>query len=235
MKMEIQQGRKQFYTLQLITNSFLLKLTNQYIILFFLLIAFQSMVGQDLSYIQYTEKDGLPSSKTYDIVQDSTGLLWVGTENGLVSFDEDEFVTYTHPDLLDNDIIEVVINQNGRVYFLNLSEQLGYIEEEKMVFIETKGQFDRIINLYSRNDKTFVITLVDRKNSIFEFRELLNKKFKFIETDIFIIDPDGNGDYSREGKNKFVRELDSTILGVDFPYRGTLSSQQEKTTQESEL
>ena len=41
--------------------------------------------GQELHYEQFTEADGLPSMMTYEMVQDSHGILWIGTENGLVS------------------------------------------------------------------------------------------------------------------------------------------------------
>ena len=206
------------------TINFSMRFTKRYRIIIYFLLSFQFLIGQDLSLVQYTEKDGLPSSKTYDIVQDSTGLLWIGTENGLVTFDGDEFVTYSHPDLLDNDIIELSINRNGRVYFLNLSEQLGYIENEKMVFIKTDGQFDRVRNLYTTQDKDFIITLVNRKKRVYEFREGTNKKFEFIPTEIFYIDAYRNVHFSREGKNEFVRQLDSTILRMEFVYNGILTS-----------
>ena len=32
-------------------------------------------------------QNGLPSSNVYSVLQDSTGLVWLGTEDGLVSFD----------------------------------------------------------------------------------------------------------------------------------------------------
>ena len=32
-------------------------------------------------------RDGLPASKVYALLQDSTGLLWIGTESGLASYD----------------------------------------------------------------------------------------------------------------------------------------------------
>lgn len=39
-------------------------------------------------------RDGLPASKVYAILQDSTGLLWIGTEAGLASYDGNKVKPY---------------------------------------------------------------------------------------------------------------------------------------------
>lgn len=39
-------------------------------------------------------RDGLPASKVYALLQDSTGLVWIGTEAGLASYDGNKVKTY---------------------------------------------------------------------------------------------------------------------------------------------
>ena len=38
-------------------------------------------------FVNYSAADGLPSNTVYAITQDADGVLWVGTRNGLASFD----------------------------------------------------------------------------------------------------------------------------------------------------
>ena len=47
----------------------------------------RSMPDTAPRFINYGAADGLPSNTVYAIVQDNDGLLWVGTRNGLASFD----------------------------------------------------------------------------------------------------------------------------------------------------
>ncbi|MGB6048384.1 MAG: two-component regulator propeller domain-containing protein, partial [Flavobacteriales bacterium] len=45
-------------------------------------------------------RDGLPASKVYAVLQDSTGLLWIGTEAGLASYDGNKVRTFGANDRL---------------------------------------------------------------------------------------------------------------------------------------
>lgn len=108
--------------------------------------------SQDLYYEQFTEVDGLPSLMTYEMVQNSNGILWIGTENGLVSYDGEEFITYMHPDLKDNDIIAISLSYDGSILFFNISNQLGrVVDGEVEIVLEGKG----IINDYPPNHYLF--------------------------------------------------------------------------------
>ena len=42
-------------------------------------------------FIHYTAADGLPSNTVYAGTQDAEGALWIGTRNGLASFDGMQF------------------------------------------------------------------------------------------------------------------------------------------------
>ncbi|MBL8012105.1 MAG: hypothetical protein JNJ64_15970 [Flavobacteriales bacterium] len=45
------------------------------------------LAAQRFYFERLDVQNGLPSSNVYSVVQDSTGLVWLGTEDGLVSFD----------------------------------------------------------------------------------------------------------------------------------------------------
>lgn len=70
---------------------------------------------------QYEVADGLPSSNVYKVVQDARGLLWMGTENGLVRFDGVHFRVFRHDprdkySLPGNDINAVMIDSRQRLW-----------------------------------------------------------------------------------------------------------------------
>ena len=52
--------------------------------------------GQKSNYFttQYTTSDGLPHNRIEAIVQDKSGLIWLGTWNGLSRFDGNDFINY---------------------------------------------------------------------------------------------------------------------------------------------
>lgn len=45
-------------------------------------------------FVNYSAADGLPSNTVYAIAQDQDGVLWVGTRNGLASFDGSRFKSH---------------------------------------------------------------------------------------------------------------------------------------------
>ena len=98
-----------------------------------LLVICQNSSAQELHYDQYTTDDGLPSNTIYEIVQDSNGLLWMGTENGLVSYDGVTFERFTDSRLKDNDIIELEISKDGHVTFSNISNQYCRLERGELI------------------------------------------------------------------------------------------------------
>jgi ligand-binding sensor domain-containing protein len=53
----------------------------------------------------FTINDGLPSNAVYCIFKDSRGIIWIGTDNGLVKFDGYSFHTFTSKDGLAGNFI----------------------------------------------------------------------------------------------------------------------------------
>src|ERR1700741_2451100 len=51
-----------------------------------------SPIADDYIRTNFTVEDGLPDNVVNAIVQTGNGLLWVGTESGLASFDGREFI-----------------------------------------------------------------------------------------------------------------------------------------------
>ena len=76
-----------------ITNLLLLKC----LILFFFLLLHNFIIAQkQYRFLQYNFSDGLSQNSVSCIYQDKDGLIWIGTQDGLNSFDGSKFVSYKH-------------------------------------------------------------------------------------------------------------------------------------------
>ena len=53
----------------------------------FLLLLSPGLWAQTPRFVNYSAADGLPSNSVFAITQDANGVLWIGTRNGLASFD----------------------------------------------------------------------------------------------------------------------------------------------------
>ena len=74
----------------------------------------------------FTSERELPSSKVNQVFQDSEGVVWVATEDGLACFDGSDFVTFRKNDadtasLRDNYVRQVYEDGKGRLFVATLS------------------------------------------------------------------------------------------------------------------
>jgi len=91
------------------------------------------MMAQDPIYWQLTDEEGLPSMTVYEMAQDSLGYIWLATENGICRYDGQVVKTFKDSILKDNEILDLQIDQWNRIWFKNLSGQIAYIENDKIV------------------------------------------------------------------------------------------------------
>ncbi|MBI5463957.1 MAG: hypothetical protein HY966_03255, partial [Ignavibacteriales bacterium] len=54
--------------------------------------------AQVFPFVHYTSKEGLLSNYTLSLFQDSRGFLWIGSNDGLTSYDGHSFRNYTIAD-----------------------------------------------------------------------------------------------------------------------------------------
>jgi len=54
------------------------------------------LFAQNISFKQITIDDGLSNNRVYDIIQDSTGFIWLATDDGLNRFDGYNFKVFRH-------------------------------------------------------------------------------------------------------------------------------------------
>lgn len=92
----------------------------------------------ELNFRSYMVENGLSSNTVYDIIQDSEGYIWIGTENGLNRFDGYEFRNFIH---VPRDTTSIV---NNYVYCL-------FEDSDRMLWIGTQQG----VSIYDLQSKRF--------------------------------------------------------------------------------
>lgn len=90
---------------------------------------------QNISLSQWTAEDGLSSNNATHIFQDSRGLLWVTSFNGVMIYDGERFEIYdiNNLEILETDGFYTVVEDDQGVVFLG-SQGSGVIRYESGVF-----------------------------------------------------------------------------------------------------
>ncbi len=91
---------------------------------FGLLLAFLSGVllfpcrGQQYYFDQFSVSEGLAQSTVYKVIQDRNDIYWMGTLEGVSSFDGVEFINYSAADgLAGNGVRAICEDRNGAIWF----------------------------------------------------------------------------------------------------------------------
>jgi len=75
-------------------------------------------------YWHLTDKNGLPSSTVYSIIEDKQGFLFLGTPNGLVRFNGFDFKIILNPSAKSGDASDLQMDTKGNIWFSNFNHQL---------------------------------------------------------------------------------------------------------------
>ncbi|WP_148235375.1 sensor histidine kinase [Fluviicola taffensis] len=90
-------------------------------------------ISWEYNYHHFGIKNGLPSSESYQVYQDKSGLLWILTDRGVIRYDGFEFHKYTIENgLSDNVNFRVVEDPNGGVWFVGYNGLLSVFKDGEM-------------------------------------------------------------------------------------------------------
>lgn len=93
------------------------------------------LTAQDYSWKNYTVSDGLPQTQVISLMQDSDGLIWLGTKNGFSIFDGIEFKNYSTKDGLEFDhIIDIEEHSKGE-YLIHTTSGLNRMAKGKITTV----------------------------------------------------------------------------------------------------
>ncbi len=90
-----------------------------------LLLLAGSLAGQRYSFKEYGQDQGLTNLDVFCLMQDRTGFLWVGTENGLFRYDGRQFRAYTKAQGLPSAQIEALHETAGGEIWVGTTQGLA--------------------------------------------------------------------------------------------------------------
>lgn len=109
-----------------------------------------NLCAQNLIYQYYSPDEDLPFLKIYSSIIDSEGLLFLGTEKGLFSFDGIEFKEIPIP--IEDEILNLEKNDN-KVYAIGISNSIYLIENRKAKLLRSgKNSFNSYIRVVKQGN-----------------------------------------------------------------------------------
>ena len=76
--------------------------------------------------------EGLPSDVIYDMYVSKNGLLYLGTDKGLVSYDGIHFTLFPFDENLSNSVNSIQEDEKGIIYCKNFSNQIYYLSDDRL-------------------------------------------------------------------------------------------------------
>ncbi|MFN4083894.1 MAG: sensor histidine kinase [Bacteroidia bacterium] len=122
---------------------------------FFLLLNF--LKAAEPVYINYSQKNGLEASAVYQIYSSKSGKLYLGTNNGLFTFNGYTFNKIPFKNTLSTSISYIQEDIFGTIWGMNFSNQLFYIENEQLIPLalnENENKEDETLNEIKVKDST---------------------------------------------------------------------------------
>jgi ligand-binding sensor domain-containing protein/two-component sensor histidine kinase len=101
------------------------------LVLIFLFISF-SLASQQVIFKTYTVYDGLVANPVRCIYQDSKGFIWIGTYEGLSRYDGYKFMNYTNTNGLSHNLINSIIEKNGKLLIAENNGAVDVIENNSL-------------------------------------------------------------------------------------------------------
>ncbi len=159
--------------------------------------------AQTFSFKYFSVDDGLPSSYIYDIEQDNEGFIWIATEAGIAKYDGLEFDHNPIPEIEQEEIVNILLDSKGRLWFNKLNGQIIYIEDGNVYRLkpftyERDGETFNAQILTIKEDKKGRIWLFNnsdigyRLDSLSGNQVIHSKEYRFVDNASVIVDHIGD-------------------------------------------
>jgi len=92
------------------------------------------MQAQQPAFYHLSTAEGLSDNNVSAAARDRNGILWIGTSEGLNSFDGNRITTYhkySHPLMASNAIENIVIDPENRIWLRNATSMLNMMDEKR--------------------------------------------------------------------------------------------------------
>lgn len=128
----------------------------EYLFALLLILLPMTSMRAEIPVWHYELSDGLPSTSLYNVMIDSKGLIWFGSDYGATCYDGSTFKTYTTDDgLSDNTVIKCFEDSRGRIWFHHVNKAPSFLFNGKISILkgenlsaESNGNFVELPNGY---------------------------------------------------------------------------------------
>ena len=96
--------------------------------------------SQNYHFQHFSTEQGLPQPYIYSLVQDNSGYLWIGTGDGLTSYDGYSFRTYTVKDSLADNFVSCCYKDNDVIWFGHMNGDLSLYSNKKFTKISIPSE-----------------------------------------------------------------------------------------------
>ncbi|MCT2564101.1 sensor histidine kinase [Chryseobacterium herbae] len=111
----------------------------------FILLSSSLFFAQIPGMVNYNEEDGLNNSYTYSLSQDPSGLIWIGSDNGLFRFDGKEFKHFNNKHGLKNiEALSCVPLSNGEIFVAPFLNDFAYLKNGKVINSDMNSELKKI-------------------------------------------------------------------------------------------
>ena len=101
------------------------------------------LFAQSFTVYNYSVPEGLPSSETYEVFQDSKGFLWFATDNGVVRFDGQEIEHFHVKEGLNDPVVFGFFEDSkGKIWFRTYSGRLAFYDNGKITRYDKCKELD---------------------------------------------------------------------------------------------
>lgn len=150
--------------------------------IFFVVLIQFDLFSQNVSFIGFNSRDGLPSSEVYDITQDDFGYIWFSTDKGISRYNGYEFENFDETDGLPQHVVfDFVKDNKGNIWCSTLSGELFTIKGALPQF--TFYKHNDLILKYSKNHIVNSLYISDNDDVLLSFMSSFG---------LLLIDKNGN-------------------------------------------
>lgn len=154
------------------------------IILFISLFILKLSFSQENHFYHYGLEEGLSQETVLSLLKDSSGFLWIGTQDGLNRFDGDSFTVFKNnvedsTSIIDNYINTLLEHKNKTIWIGTATNGVCYYNPEFNTFTKIGNKRLHCNDLTQDKNGTIYACYLDAGLSVFKF-----KNNAIIETDV---------------------------------------------------
>lgn len=196
-------------------------------ITYFILLFIQGVTYSQNKITHFTVNNGLPHDITYGIFQDKNGFIWIGTDDGLVKYNGQDFKLFSTDDgLRNNFVIDIHQLPNEDIVIATWGGGLHIIRKDKVLPVQVPNDVSEKINNLQIWKNNIVVkhslgNILYKKNKTGFNKVCLSIKDGFLHEKKITSENDGKGYISIVNGNIFIlNDIQSTYHNAPIFNKG---------------